>query len=133
MSGTPELDRATAPGFGNVDSLSSGPIANLFERLHREAEAADGPLMQEYAGEEASRSDMIGRFIESETKDLKGVYHGLADNFLNVSPQFGRFLYMCARACKAKRIVEFGTSIGISTISIATALRDIGSSRLIGT
>jgi hypothetical protein len=36
------------------------------------------------------------------------------DNFLNVSAAFGRFLYMCARARKAKRIVEFGISLSSS-------------------
>jgi predicted O-methyltransferase YrrM len=40
---------------------------------------------------------------------------------------------MCARARKAKRIVEFGTSFGISTIHLACALRDNGGGQLIGT
>ena len=51
---------------------------------------------------------------------------------MNVSADFGRFLYMCARARKAKRIVEFGTSFGISTIHLACALRDGGGGHLIG-
>ena len=67
------------------------------------------------------------------TKDLTGLYHGYADNFLSVSPEFGRFLYMCVRACKAKRIVEFGSSMGISAIYMAAALRDMGGGVLIGT
>ena len=61
------------------------------------------------------------------------MYRTYADNFLNVSADFGRFLYMCARARKAKRIVEFGTSFGISTIHLACALRDGGGGHLIGT
>ncbi len=40
---------------------------------------------------------------------------------------------MCARSCKAKRIVEFGSSMGISAIYMAAALRDMGGGRLIGT
>ncbi len=40
---------------------------------------------------------------------------------------------MCARACKATRIVEFGSSMGISAIYMAAALRDMGGGRLIGT
>jgi predicted O-methyltransferase YrrM len=76
---------------------------------------------------------MITQFIDAETRDLEGLYHGLAGNFLNVSPEFGRFLYMCARACKARRIVEFGSSMGISAIYMAAALRDMGGGRLIGT
>jgi predicted O-methyltransferase YrrM len=40
---------------------------------------------------------------------------------------------MCARACKATCIVEFGSSMGISAIYMAAALRDMGGGRLIGT
>ncbi len=116
-----------------MDSLSSGKIADVLQRLHQEAEAADAPLMQTYAGEMTDPEQVMSRIVESETKDLKGLYHGFAGNFLNVSPQFGRFLYMCARACKAGCIVEFGSSMGISAIYMAAALRDMGGGRLIGT
>ncbi len=116
-----------------MDSLSSGPIADVLLRLHREAEAADGPLMQSVASEATGHEQVITQFIDAETKDLEGVYRGLAGNFLTVSPEFGRFLYMCARACKARRIVEFGSSMGISAIYMAAALRDMGGGRLIGT
>jgi len=116
-----------------MDSLSSGPIAEVLQRLHQEAEAADAPLAQAFANEATSHEQIISQLIESETTDLEGLYHGFAGNFLNVSPEFGRFLYMCARACKAKRIVEFGSSMGISTIYLAAALRDMGGGRVIGT
>jgi predicted O-methyltransferase YrrM len=36
------------------------------------------------------------------------------------------------RATKATRIVEFGTSMGVSTIYLAAALRDNGGGRLLG-
>jgi predicted O-methyltransferase YrrM len=116
-----------------VDSLSSSPVAEVLERLHRDGEAADASLAQTYAREATSGEHWLAGFIEAETKDLTGVYHSLAGNFLNVSPHFGRFLYMCARACKARRIVEFGSSMGISAIYLAAALRDNGGGRLIGT
>jgi hypothetical protein len=47
--------------------------------------------------------------------------------------QFGQFLHQCARTRKATRIVEFGASMGISTIHLAAALRDMGGGHLIGT
>jgi len=115
-----------------MDSLSSGPVAEVLQRLHQEANAADAPLAQSHA-ETTSHEQMIRRFIDAETEDLEGLYRGLAGNFLNVSPEFGRFLYMCARGCKANRIVEFGSSMGISAIYMAAALRDMGGGRLIGT
>ncbi len=78
-------------------------------------------------------ADTLAEHFAEERRDLRGFYHGYADNFLNVAPEYGRFLYQCVRARKAQRIVEFGTSMGISTIYLATALRDMGGGQLIGT
>ena len=44
----------------------------------------------------------------------------------------GRLAYLTARAINAERIVEFGTSFGISTIYLASALRDQGRGVVIG-
>jgi len=116
-----------------MDSLSTGLVADVLDRLHQEAEIADAPLMQALVNEAGSREEMISQAIAAENRDLGQVYQGYANNFLSVSPRFGRFLYMCARACKARRIVEFGSSMGISAIYMAAALRDMGGGRLIGT
>lgn len=116
-----------------MDSLSSGLAAEVLQRLHQEAEATDAPLMQTYASETINLEQAMSQVVEDETRDLTGLYRGYAGNFLNVSPEFGRFLYMCARSCKAKRIVEFGSSMGISAIYLAAALRDMGGGILIGT
>jgi predicted O-methyltransferase YrrM len=114
-----------------MDSLSSGPVATVLKRLFQEAETADRSLMARYR-KKGVTSDDVTKLLEAETKDYRAVYSRYAKNFLNVSADFGRFLYMCARARKAKRIVEFGTSFGISTIHLACALRDCGGGHLIG-
>jgi predicted O-methyltransferase YrrM len=49
------------------------------------------------------------------------VYHNLS---LAVTPERGAVLYLIARAIRATRIVEFGSSFGVSTIYLATAARD---------
>ncbi|MGX1321479.1 putative O-methyltransferase YrrM [Bradyrhizobium sp. USDA 377] len=116
-----------------MDSISSGLVADVLHRLHREAEVADAPLMQTFVNDGTSREEMISQAIAAESRDLNEVYQRFANNFLSVSPRFGRFLYMCARACKATRIVEFGSSMGISAIYMAAALRDMGGGHLIGT
>ncbi len=115
-----------------MDTLTSAPVADVLTRLFDEAQAADGPLEARFADLEG-RNDAIAELLAQEAADYKGVYHEYADNFLNVSAEFGRFLYICARARQAKRIVEFGTSFGISTIHLAAALRDGGGGQLIGT
>lgn len=68
-----------------------------------------------------------------EAVDYRGVYREFAGNYLNVSADFGRFLYVCARARCARNVVEFGTSFGVSTIHLAAALSDSGGGRLVGT
>jgi predicted O-methyltransferase YrrM len=45
---------------------------------------------------------------------------------INVSPNEGRLLYMLARLCGAKKILEIGTLGGFSTINLARALPDGG-------
>jgi len=116
-----------------MNSLSNGPVAEVLERLHQEAEAADAALAQTHSSEATSQDEMIAQLVKDESNDLRGLYRGFAGNFLSVSPELGRFLYLCARACKAKSIVEFGSSMGISAIYMAAALRDMGGGRLIGT
>lgn len=121
-----------------MDSLSSGPVAQTLQRLFREAALADRGLMDQFEADhgEASAQMMaaaVSDMMDAEQRDLRGVYRGYADNFLNVTAAYGRFLYQCARACRATRIVEFGTSMGISTIHLAAALRDMGGGHLIGT
>jgi len=53
------------------------------------------------------------------------------DVYLAIEPVMGHFLNLCARSIGAKRIVEFGTSFGISTIYLAAAMRETGG-RVIG-
>ena len=103
-----------------MDSLTTDPVAAVLRRLYQEAERADRPLMERYR----DRGVALDELLKAEAKDYRAVYRTYANNFLNVSADFGRFLYMCARTRKAKRIVEFGTSFGISTIHLACALRD---------
>jgi predicted O-methyltransferase YrrM len=115
-----------------MDTLTAAPVADVLARLFDEAETADAPLRAQFA-EEWADSDAVAAILAQEAADYKGVYRGFAGNFLNVTAEFGRFLYLCARARQAKHIVEFGTSFGISTIHLAVALRDGGGGQLIGT
>lgn len=116
-----------------MDSLQSDRVADVLARLFREADAADRALMDEIAPTDTGLDQAIAGWIEAEATDLPALYRSRASNFLAISPEFGRFLYLCARVGRARRIVEFGTSMGISTIHLAAALRDMGGGELIGT
>ena len=119
-----------------MDSLTDGRIAELLGNLHREADSADRPLKEKIMAEVAASGKSLEEFfaqrIAREKADYKSTSRGLAERFLAVSPSYGRFLYMCVRASRATRIVEFGTSMGISTIYLAAGLRDNGGGQLIG-
>lgn len=119
-----------------MNTLTTGPTAVTLEKLHRDAEASDRELMETMMAtlnaSGSSTEQAIAGLLAEERADYRSVYRGYAGNFLSVSSTYGRFLYMMARACKARRIVEFGTSMGISTIYLAAALRDNGGGHLIG-
>jgi predicted O-methyltransferase YrrM len=61
----------------------------------------------------------------------RGAVYGLAP--LSITPEVGELLYMLALARQANTIVEFGASLGFSTIHLAAAARDIGGARVITT
>jgi predicted O-methyltransferase YrrM len=70
--------------------------------------------------------------VRSKTEYLE-FYGRMKDIPLAVSPETGALLYLLARGCRARSVVEFGTSFGISTLHLAAALRDNGGGRLITT
>ena len=72
------------------------------------------------------------RLMRSKT-DYLDLYGCLNELPLPVSRETGALLYMLARSCRARMIVEFGTSLGISTLHLAAALRDNGGGHLITT
>jgi len=111
-------------------------VAATLDRLHDEAHAADHGFMTaimvelEASGETLEQA--VSKLVAEERADYRTTYRGHVEHFLAVSPAYGRFLYAIARTRKATRIVEFGTSMGISTIYLAAALRDNGGGQLIG-
>ena len=116
--------------------ITSGRVAETLDTLHHDADAADRDFMADVM----ARFEASGQTLEQAAADLvaeerasyQTVYHGHAAHFLAVSKAYGRFLYAIARTRRATRIVEFGTSMGLSTIYLAAALRDNGGGRLIG-
>jgi len=112
-----------------MTTLTRAPLAPLLDRLFDEAAAASpetSPAVTELAPEERAR------LMRSKTEYLD-LYGRLKDLPLPVSRETGALLYMLARSCRARTIIEFGTSFGISTLHLAAALRDNGGGRLITT
>lgn len=120
-----------------MNTLDTPHAAAVLNRLHEAAEASDRAhvekLMATLDAPGASIETVVAGIVAAESQDYAAIYRDYADNFLAVSPAFGRFLYAMVRATKARRVVEFGTSMGISAIYLAAALRDNGGGILIGT
>jgi predicted O-methyltransferase YrrM len=110
-----------------MTTLTSYPFALLLDRLFDEAEAsspATSPAFAHVSAEERQR------LMRSKT-EYRDFYGALKDYPLAVSRETGRLLYMLARSSRARAIVAFGTSFGISTLHLAAALQDNGGGRLI--
>src|SRR5471032_581472 len=110
-----------------MKTLTQAPLAPLLDRLFAEAAetwATIGAAVGDISTVERER------LMRSKTDYLE-FYTRLKDFPLAVSRETGVLLYMLARSCTARTIVEFGTSFGLSTLHLAAALRDNGGGRLI--
>jgi len=58
--------------------------------------------------------------------------HRMRSVYVPVSRSQGQMLYLIARSIDARRIVEFGTSFGISTLYLAAAVKDNGGGVVVG-
>ena len=113
-----------------MTTLTTPPLSTLLPRLFAEAEATQSSMRQQASN--LSPADRAARM--NSGGDYKTFYMTQAkDIYLAVSEETARLLYMLARSCKARNVVEFGTSFGISTLHLAAALRDNGGGRVIGT
>jgi predicted O-methyltransferase YrrM len=57
----------------------------------------------------------------------------MADKLVALEPAKAEFCYLTCRALQARRVVEVGTSHGVSTLYLAAAVRDNGGGVVIGT
>ncbi|MBE7211465.1 MAG: O-methyltransferase [Gluconacetobacter diazotrophicus] len=109
-----------------MNTLTTAPLASLLDRLFAEAEHLSPRQSPAAADLFADRE----RLLRSKT-EYQYFYGRLKDFPLAVSRETGGLLYMLARGCRARNVVEFGTSFGLSTLYLAAALRDNGGGRLI--
>ncbi|MEM8743287.1 MAG: class I SAM-dependent methyltransferase [Pseudomonadota bacterium] len=101
--------------------------------------ALDDPKVQRVLEREHNRAEGDGEKLSAIRKEIDAAKEAgtfsydmyPTDVYLAIEPAMGRFLNLCARSIDAKRIVEFGTSFGISTIYLAAAARETGG-RVIG-
>lgn len=96
----------------------------MLERLRRQSEDEDATAVARVR----SHEQRLGRRVYGRER---GAVYGLAP--LSIKPDVGELLYVLTMARRAGTIVEFGASLGFSTIHLAAAARDLGDARVITT
>jgi predicted O-methyltransferase YrrM len=108
----------------NPCTFTTPKVIAVLDRLYAHAKAVDqsaldatNPITDAMDGDEKFR-------LRSEL---------LKEAYLPIPRDVGRLLYMLARTYPCETIVEFGTSLAISTIYLASAIRDNGGGKVVTT
>ncbi len=122
------------PCTGTMSTLHNKAVVNTLERLFNDMNK-DKPKLQKFVQDAGIQdtAQLPELVMKHMREDYKAFYSSMNDLYLAVKPEFGQMLYMLALSRRAKTIVEFGTSFGVSTIYLAAALRDNGGGKLITT
>lgn len=105
-----------------TSTLLDSRVAVTLNRMFAEADA-QMPMLGEMFGKDA---------VPAEA-DAQQRADALSEFYLPVTPEAGRLLYTLARASRPTTVVEFGMSLGISAIHLASAVRDNGEGRVVTT
>jgi predicted O-methyltransferase YrrM len=114
------------PTDSNFNTISDKKARAVLSRLHAEAGHETWKLLWKYL-------PYFPRLLSGKKLPWDRLERAHDGDYLASTPGHGRYLYLLARAIGAKRIVEFGTSFGVSTIYLALAVRDNGGGLVIGT
>jgi predicted O-methyltransferase YrrM len=101
-----------------MNTLRDPNVAAAIERMYAEA-----------SGQMAELRDLDWQRLATASAQERA--DAFSDFYLPVTPESGRLLYALVRAARPDTIVEFGMSLGLSTIHLAAALRDNGGGRVV--
>ena len=107
---------------GMTSTLLDSRVSTTLDRMFAEADA-QMPKLGEMFGNDAVPAESSAQ----ERADA------LSEFYLPVTPDAGRLLYALVRASRPTTVVEFGMSLGISAIHLASAVRDNGAGRVVTT
>jgi predicted O-methyltransferase YrrM len=110
---------------------SSSPITDrqindVLDRLHARAGRELPGLVAHFALQAAKGLVGAKRTDEADAEFVR-------DRLIPIDRGQGWLIYMLCRSLQARRVVEFGTSYGVSTLYLAAAIRDQGGGLVIGT
>jgi predicted O-methyltransferase YrrM len=105
-----------------MSTLTDPKIASALDRMYAESHEQMTAL----------RSGS-GRFADLANATAQERADALSDIYMPVTPEAGRLLYALVRATRPQTVVEFGMSLGLSGIHLASAVQDNGSGRVVTT
>lgn len=106
--------------------LNDPKLEALLAALHAQSEGQSG-AMAEYFGRRAREGTLDWKHMDADTHTF------FRDKMVALEKDKAEFCYALCRALRATRVVEAGTSFGVSTLYLAAAVRDNGGGTVIGT
>jgi len=101
-----------------MTTLSLGAsVDDLLERLYARSVAQDDSMAAYFAAR-AAEGSMDWNSFDARTNEF------LKDKLVALDRSKAEFCYHVCRALRARRIIEAGTSFGVSTLFLASAVRD---------
>jgi predicted O-methyltransferase YrrM len=111
-----------------MSSLLQDPeLEALLDRLHRQSDAQIEATNAYFAGRARDGT------LDPENLFDEDVHRFFADKMVALDRDKAELCYQLCRALRAERVVEAGTSFGVSTLYLAAAVRDNGGGVVIGT
>lgn len=102
------------------------PIDALLDRLYA-TNASQDEALGAYFSKRAAEGSLDWNGFDAHANQF------LSDKLVALDREKAEFCYHLCRALRAKRVVEAGTSFGVSTLFLAAAVRDNGGGIVIGT
>ena len=106
--------------------LNDPKLEALLDALHSQSDGQSG-AMEEYFGRRAREGTLDWKRMDEETHAF------FRDKMVALEKDKAEYCYLLCRALQAKRVVEAGTSFGVSTLYLAAAVRDNGGGTVIAT
>jgi predicted O-methyltransferase YrrM len=103
-----------------VNTLRDPKVTAVIDRMYAEASQQMTQLRERGA-------QLVKATTAQERADA------FSDFYLPVTPESGQLLYTLVRGTRPALVVEFGMSLGLSTIHLASAVRDNGVGRVVTT
>ena len=98
--------------------LNDPKLEALLNRLHAQSDAQVDETNEYFERREQEVA------IDQENFYDKEMYHFLSDKMVALDRDKAEFCYLLCRSLRATRVVEAGTSFGVSTLYLAAAVRD---------